>query len=270
LSPIGLATGTVCLIAADWGSRLAGDSVFPGAPLDETAHLLTTLLICWALPLRFCRRFLAPALVAAVAIDVDHVPGRLGTDWLTAGTPRPYTHSLLTVAVIMLLALVWRGRRDLWLGVAIGLAIHLWRDMGEGSAGVSLLWPFSDRSFQYPHGLYLAVMAVFVLIDVARCRRSSHRARVKWRSRDADSDQTGGARRATQPLTPWHEIRPYSRQASIAEPGVGDPGPVGRSARRGRRARRVPIRRTASDSRHASASESPGTRLGRAFRADRP
>jgi inner membrane protein len=170
LSTTALAIATALLFAADWGSRLAGDSLLPGAPLDETAHFLTTLLIFWALGPRLNRRFLAPALVASVAIDLDHVPARLGAQWLTAGTPRPYTHSLLTVAAVMLIALVWRRRRNLWLGVAIGLAIHLWRDMGEGSAGVSLLWPFSYHSFQYPHGLYVAVMALFVLVDALRCR----------------------------------------------------------------------------------------------------
>jgi hypothetical protein len=170
LSPAALAIATAMLFAADWGSSLAGDSLLPGAPLDETAHFLTTLLILWAIGPRSCQRFLATALVASVAIDVDHVPARLGAQWLTAGTQRPYTHSLMTVAVVVLLALVGRRRSDLWLGAAIGLAIHLWRDMGEGSAGVSLLWPFSDRSFQYPHACYVGVMAVFVLIDAARSR----------------------------------------------------------------------------------------------------
>jgi inner membrane protein len=170
LRPASLGIATACLIAADWGSRQVGDSVFPGAPLDETAHFVTTLLIFWALGRGACRRFLAPALVASVMIDVDHLPARFGTQWLTAGTPRPYTHSLLTIAVMLGIALLWGRRRDLWLGVAIGLAIHLWRDMGEGSAGVSLLWPFSDQSFQYPHSVYVAVMAAAVVIAAARCR----------------------------------------------------------------------------------------------------
>jgi len=143
--------------------------MIPGGPLDELAHLLTTLLFFWTVRPRARERFLVRALIASVVIDLDHVPGRLGVDWLTTGTPRPYTHSLLTIAAVVAGALILRRRRDPLLGVAIGLAIHLWRDMGEGGSGVSLLWPISDRSFQYPHGAYVAVMAVVVLIDAARC-----------------------------------------------------------------------------------------------------
>jgi len=159
----------VLLAGADWGARVAGDTVFPGGPLDELAHLLTTVVVFWALGSRACRRFLVPAMIASVAIDLDHVPGRFGVDWLTAGTPRPYSHSVLVVAAVLGLAALWPRRRDLLLGVAIGLAIHFWRDMGEGGAGVSLLWPVSYRAYQYPHGAYVAVIALFVVIDAARC-----------------------------------------------------------------------------------------------------
>lgn len=69
-----------------------------------------------------------PALIAWVAIDADPIPGRLGLDGLTVGTPRPYTHSPATV-------LVWPG------------------------TGVALLWPLSDHSFALAHWLYLTVMA---------------------------------------------------------------------------------------------------------------
>jgi len=168
LSPVTLALTAVLLAGADWGTRLAGDTVIPGGPLDELAHLLTTLLFFWALGSRARERFLVPALIASVAIDLDHIPGALGVDWLTAGTPRPYTHSLLTIAIVVASALVLRRRRDLLLGIAIGLAIHFWRDMGEGASGVSLLWPISDHSFQYPHGAYVGVMVVLVLLDAAR------------------------------------------------------------------------------------------------------
>jgi inner membrane protein len=170
LSPPSLALAAFGLVAADVGSRLAGNSVVPGGPLDEAAHLLTTLLILWALDPRASERFVVAALAASVAIDIDHVPGELGAGWLTAGTPRPYTHSLLTVALVVAAALAWRRRRVLMLGVAFGLALHLWRDMSETGSGVSLFWPFSYRSVRLSHAAYLAVMALAVTAGACRLR----------------------------------------------------------------------------------------------------
>lgn len=182
LSPATLALASVLLAASDWAYTKTGDSFFPGGPLDEVAHFFTTLLVLWALGPRVCKRFLVPALIASVAIDADHIPGRLGINWLTAGTPRPYTHSLLTIVVVLVIAALWRRRRDLALGVAIGLAIHFWRDMAEGGSGVSLLLPVTRHAYQYPHGVYLAVMAVFILIDAAICARDG-RLIDRWHSK---------------------------------------------------------------------------------------
>ena len=69
--------------------------------MDEPAHLATGLVFVLALlTLARSRRaplsFLAAAVVASVAIDLDHLPGLLGWHGLTQGTPRPYTHSLAT------------------------------------------------------------------------------------------------------------------------------------------------------------------------------
>jgi inner membrane protein len=180
LSARSLLAVVVVFVLADWAYRQVGDSVFPGGPLDELAHLLTTLIVLWALGPRICQRFLIPALVASVAIDLDHVPGELGYDFLTRGTPRPYTHSLLSIVVVLALAALWRLRRDVMLGIAIGLAIHFWRDMAESDAGVSLLWPFSDHSFTLSHSGYLIAMGLFAAAAAVRCRRSasvSHRSR---------------------------------------------------------------------------------------------
>lgn len=190
LSPATLIIAVVILAGADWGTRLAGSTLFPGGPLDEVAHLLTTLLVFWALGSRARARFVVPGLIASVAIDLDHIPDRLGVDWLTVGTPRPYTHSLLTIVVILATAALWRRRRDVLLGVAIGLAIHFFRDMGEGGSGVSLLWPFSDHSFQFPHGAYVAGLVMFVLVDVAVCVRQwqSIAPLSNWRSGMPQSD----------------------------------------------------------------------------------
>ncbi len=178
-------------MAADWGARLADETVFPGGPLDEVAHALTTLLVLWALGPQACRRFLVPAMIASVAIDFDHIPGWLGAEWLTDGTQRPYSHSLLTLAVVLAISLLWRRRRAVLIGIAIGLAIHFWRDMAEGGGGVALFWPISYHSFQYPHGVYVAVMAVFVLGAVVRCaagKRSSDRVSASGRHAPRSGD----------------------------------------------------------------------------------
>ncbi len=162
----------VVLALADWGSELTGDSVVPGGPLDELAHVLTMLLVLWAMGRHITERFLVPALIASVAIDADHIPQHLGANFLTAGTPRPYTHSLLTIAIVLTLACAWRttrGRRIL-LGVALGLAVHFWRDLGESGSGVSLLWPFTRASASLPHWSYVVVMAGVVAADVRRVR----------------------------------------------------------------------------------------------------
>lgn len=179
-SAFALAAAVVALVLGDWAYRLAGDSFFPGGPLDEIAHVLTTLIVLWALGRRICDRFLVPALVASVAIDLDHVPRELGHDFLTRGTQRPYTHSLLSIVVVLAVAALWRSRRDAVVGIAIGLAIHFWRDMSEADAGVALLWPFSDRSFTLSHASYLIVMGLFAAGAAVRCRRP---ASVNYRSR---------------------------------------------------------------------------------------
>lgn len=160
------------LVVFDVGTELAGGSTIPGGPLDEAAHLLTTLLMLWALG-RLPRRVMVAALVASVLIDLDHLPGRLGVGWLTAGTPRPYTHSLLTIAGVLGAAALWRRRRGLLVGVALGLAVHFFRDVTAEGGGVPLLWPWSDRGFSTPHWTYAAVMVVVVGIDAWRCQRRS-------------------------------------------------------------------------------------------------
>lgn len=122
-------------------SQLAGSSFFPGGLLAESAHLLTTLLVVSALVRTASEHLIlmVPALIASVAIDIDHVPGYLGADWITAGTPRPYTHSLVTIVVVLVAAALWRRRRTALRGIALGLVIHFWRDLAEPGSGVALL-----------------------------------------------------------------------------------------------------------------------------------
>jgi len=66
-------------------------------PLDEVAHLATAALglLVLARFLDLPRRFYVAALIASVAIDLDHIPLYLGL--LPDRGQRPVTHSLATV-----------------------------------------------------------------------------------------------------------------------------------------------------------------------------
>ena len=169
LSPLQLLICAVVLVLSDWASRHAGDSFFPGAPLDETAHFLTALLLLQVASATQRERFARPALLASVAIDLDHLPQYFGSDILTAGAPRPYTHSLLTALVLVALALLLGSRRRLYAGLALGVMLHFFRDLGEGNgSGVPLLWPLSSHGYSYPHAAYLAMMAAVVVAGLGR------------------------------------------------------------------------------------------------------
>jgi hypothetical protein len=87
--------------------------------------------------------------VAVVAgsmfIDADHLPSELGHEWLRHGCyGRPYPHALVTLAAV---AVVSRA-------AAVGLAVHLWRDLTDTETGVRLLWPLSNREFKVAPWLY--------------------------------------------------------------------------------------------------------------------
>jgi membrane-bound metal-dependent hydrolase YbcI (DUF457 family) len=163
----------VALFAADqWVYQRAGAAIVRQAPLDWTDHVLTTLFIVWAVGPRFRRRWLVPALIASVVIDADHIPHQLGSNILTAGTARPYTHSLTTIVVLLLLSVPWRRWRDVALGAAIGVSSHLWRDLAEPhGSGVALLWPLSDRTITTPALVYLASIGVLAVIALAQAVR---------------------------------------------------------------------------------------------------
>ncbi|MFZ0043856.1 MAG: metal-dependent hydrolase [Solirubrobacteraceae bacterium] len=172
ISPRALIVATIVFVIADAGDQLVGGSPWGQGPLDESAHVLTALFVVWAIGGRVFDRLLVPVLVASVAIDLDHLPGELGYDFLTRGTPRPYTHSLLTIAILLVASAFWTRRRELLLGAALGVAIHLWRDMAEPGSGVALLWPFSDASWGYSHAIYLAAMALIVAAAMRRSLRT--------------------------------------------------------------------------------------------------
>jgi hypothetical protein len=128
-----------------------------GGILDETAHLLTAtvVLAVWPRPDAGFARGLA---AGSVLIDVDHVPELWRRiTWLRPRGVRPRPHTLLTPA------LVARAPGRLARGAAVGLALHLGRDLATGRTGVALLWPLSRRAFSIRYRTYLAALAVAAL-----------------------------------------------------------------------------------------------------------
>jgi inner membrane protein len=177
----GLAASQIALIAlvfllSDAAYQHAGDGLLPAGALDEMAHLTTAILILAAGPRVLRSRFLGPALIASVAIDADHIPQYLGYRFFTEGVPRPYTHSLLTIGIVLLGAALWRRRRGLLLGIALGLCLHFFRDLAEGNgSGVALVWPVSGHAFSFSHMVYLAIMVSAICIDALKTGLKSRR-----------------------------------------------------------------------------------------------
>ena len=115
--------------------------------LDEVAHLATAAMGLLVL-VRFInapRRFYAAALVASVAIDLDHIPLYLGL--LPDRDQRPVTHSLATVVVFAGAAAASRRHRAVLAGAATGLVLHFARDLAEGPPGVRILWPVQQTAW---------------------------------------------------------------------------------------------------------------------------
>ncbi len=161
----------LALLAADQFVLRIGSGELQEGAFDEPAHFLTGALVLAALPRVRSRSFAVGLLVASVAIDLDHVPGLLGYEWITGTTQRPYPHSLLTLALVCVAAVAWPSRRKLLLGAAVGLTAHFIRDLSESSSGVPLLWPWSSHDYTLPHWTYLGAMAGVVVVALARVRR---------------------------------------------------------------------------------------------------
>lgn len=141
--------------------------------LDVPAHVATGLIV-----LATCAPRSGPWVAAfwlgAVGIDLDHLPLLIGSDALSQGTGRPYTHSLLTVVVALALALVWPRVRPVAPAFALGLLSHFSRDLATGS-GVSLLRPISDEQLTIPYPVWLGVVVVIAAGSFAADTRRAPR-----------------------------------------------------------------------------------------------
>jgi membrane-bound metal-dependent hydrolase YbcI (DUF457 family) len=135
--------------------------VWTTGPVDEIAHLSTAALglLVLACFIDAPRRFYVAALIASVAIDLDHIPMYLRL--LGNQDQRPVTHSLSTLAVFAAAAAASRRHRAVLAGVATGLVLHFARDIAEGYPGVRVFWPLQDTSWMVSYRWFLGMIVVF-------------------------------------------------------------------------------------------------------------
>lgn len=144
-------------------------SVLALAVLDEPAHLLTAWLVLSAVATRTGRVAVVPwVLAGAVLLDLDHVPQLLGMDVSVTPGGRPVTHSLVTVAALLAVATAARNWRVPLLGLALGVATQLLRDLATGP-GVPLLWPVLAQDVRMPYLPY--ALTLLALTTAATARR---------------------------------------------------------------------------------------------------
>lgn len=161
--------GLVVVLGVDGLRQTVAPGLALSGLLDEAAHLATAIVAVAALRGAPRSRFVLAALVSSVLIDTDHVPASVfGWDLLTDGTPRPYSHSLLSVLLALALAAGLTGRRRaLAAGIGFGIAAHLLRDLSTGP-GVALLWPASWSAVTVPYLGYVAAVTALALAGVRR------------------------------------------------------------------------------------------------------
>jgi inner membrane protein len=160
--------GLWALIGSDTGSLTYGIADIP-------AHLAAcALVLVWLRA--FAGRQLSPpfamaALVTSVAIEIDHVPGYLGSHVLTGRLPRPYSHSMLLVLAPAAVGWAFRRRElgALWGGIGCGVAAHLLRDLTTGP-GAPLFWPISNTVVRLPYAVFAALLAAAALSVVVAPR----------------------------------------------------------------------------------------------------
>jgi membrane-bound metal-dependent hydrolase YbcI (DUF457 family) len=163
----------VLLIDVFWGLVAESTGSLAYGLVDLPAHLATCAIALLALlALRAAapaRAFVLAALAASVLLDLDHIPGYLGTHALTGTLPRPYAHTFLFLALVLGAAFLARRRPvgPVLLGVAFGIGAHLFRDLATGP-GVAALWPLSSGSIQMPYVLYAGALLLALIACLPR------------------------------------------------------------------------------------------------------
>jgi inner membrane protein len=158
--------GVALLVAVDLSFNPDQQPLVVQGVVDLPAHVLTAVILLAALRRRAFTPFWWSVTAWSALIDLDHIPGVLGWYFLTRGEPRPYTHSLLCIGLLWLWSLALRGRtRQLVFGAAIGVALHLVRDITDGAA-VPLFWPVVTRGVSLPYPFYVLTLVLFVILGI--------------------------------------------------------------------------------------------------------
>ena len=182
----GVSLVLIALIAlTDLAIPWHGLGFVPRALVDEPCHLATALVVLGAITRWRGRppsqRFGWTMLSCSVLIDLDHLPLEFGSSILTAGTPRPYTHALWVVVVLVAAATAaryWSRRASapvaravpvMLAGAAWGVSAHFLRDIA--TAPMSLWWPISNTAVQVPYWWYMAALLVIVAMPPTRQRK---------------------------------------------------------------------------------------------------
>jgi hypothetical protein len=183
-------------LAFDAAERRVPFSVLASGPLDEVAHLtfaaVGMLVLACLIDLPRC--FYFAALIASVAIDLDHIPLYLGL--LENKDQRPVTHSLGTVIIFAAAAVASRRHRAVFAGIVTGLVLHFARDIAEGPPGVRMLWPLQQTawtaSYRWFLGMVIALtVARLILTSSGIPRTRPCPFRVQPSSRSNPGDPTG-------------------------------------------------------------------------------
>lgn len=169
--PVSFALAAVC-VCVDRVIPWHGMGFTLRAVIDEPCHMATAVVVLGAITRLRSKpphpTFVASMLACSVLVDLDHLPQEFGSSVLTADVPRPYTHALWVLALLIAAAAATRRwsskptRAYLLAGAAWGVGAHFLRDVA--TAPMSLWWPISDVAVQVPYWWYVLALALMVVM----------------------------------------------------------------------------------------------------------
>jgi hypothetical protein len=156
-----MAPAMVLIMGIDLRLRGSEDILTHGI-VDETAHLLTALVIFSAIRALGFPVNWPMALFGAIVADVDYLLIREGLMDHVGDTSRGLLHTLGPALGVIAIGLAVPPLRVVLLSLGVGMLTHVLRD--SATASTSLLWPLSDHAFHLRYSVYLAVLIGFTLI----------------------------------------------------------------------------------------------------------